>query len=281
LEEIRLAYLRGQAFACADGQAGIDLLIPVLLPRKPPVSLITQGETRAKSGVFSSNDSIISAGYPENTFSIEGRLCRKRPSNLDTSSLLTILKNAEDKQHPRETQGTELTLDRFSIIEIQSRNKDYDPADGDFKNNPGFSGIFPPNGINRPFLAIRHVLRGKKPVERIELLDDQPFRFGLVFGKLAARSSPFFDYRKKKTKSSESSESSETSDRDLGDKISRIIDTRMEPFVDLPDYLSRFALAFGGQINKLKFTSEAIEKLSKKIQEVEGETKKTRVSSDQ
>ena len=269
IEDIRLAYLRGQAFACPNGQAGIDLLIPVELPSDTKVvspTLFTTGERRAGGGIFENNDNLLSSEYSE--YDGTSKFSRKRPISIDPRLLANIIDNVKTTQSPVVPDNCQIHLCNFGFVQIQVKNTIDNENAEDKKNHPGNCGILETNTINIPFLAIRHVLKGSVKVknmnvEKLEQVNQHPYRFGLVIGSLNSQSSPCLLYNKF------------PNDEDLGQMLLKVVDARMEPFLALTDSESRFALAKGGFINKLKFSSHALDKLKESINEPDAKKRKT------
>ena len=257
LEDLRLAYLRGCAFACADNQVGIDLIIPLKLERKPTQLshsymtrrrslLVTKGEKSPQGGVFPNNDALLKADIAQFVTAKNGQCERKRVINDDAELIKKTAKHLRRRQYPKEPPGTEFPLNEISFGKIQTKNTPSSNNKADLKMHPGNCGIMDPNTIDRPFFALRNNLRGKNPIKRMATDTEKPFRFGLVVGEFKTATAPCLNYHKL------------DNDEDLGDLITKVIDARLKPVAQLPETLDRITLAGGGEINKVKFTEKAL-----------------------
>ena len=250
VQDLRSAYLRGCAFACADNQAGIDLIIPLKLDKKITNSecvFKTTGEQAPQDGFFNDNDALLETELPQLAAPRAGPIQSDGFINEEEEALIkSISETIHRRQYPEEPEGTEFPLNDFSFLLVKT--KIYSNSEGKTypKMHPGNCGIMDPNTIDRPFFALRNNMRGKNPIKRMATDTEKPFRFGLVLGEFKTATTPCLNYHKL------------DEDEDLGDLITKLIDGRFKSVTHLPDMLDRLIFAGGGEINELKFSQNTL-----------------------
>jgi len=152
------AYLSGIAYCCRAGQAGIDLIIPVLLPESfEPKGYIPDSGEPAKADVFKSSESLVFDG------------CKFQDSNESVSigmGMQLITDKLFGGGHGDYVKSLKAHMSSISV-QVKSRNEDIPSANKYIHPNYArvvdVDGSWESPGWSKPFLAIKHVLLHPTP----------------------------------------------------------------------------------------------------------------------
>ena len=149
-------FIRGAAACCKAGQAGVDLIIPILM--KPATGQRRnrkyQGH-RARRGVTADCDDLMTCQFSRLVDGVlsEGAVTRKQPEIF-----LQIQTAANSSDEP--SVGTEISEANISFLLCQVKNRIEPDAADDDKLDPVYCGLVDSlQSIEQPYLAIRHELR--------------------------------------------------------------------------------------------------------------------------
>jgi hypothetical protein len=237
-KEILRAYLRGQALVCMDGQAGIDLIIPVLLDAGHTTYMcsddIHSGDV-APSGVRHSNDEM----FLDHATSLKDGIVKRVPVKIDDISIVEQMLGDDDEySDPESAARAQAWQERISFILIQVENRLHISNIDDESIDPFYSGILEKKGSLQPYLAIRNEMGLRK----LEVMHQREGRFGLILGRCDEDNWPCLKYR------------SARKGECIADKILEIFTTSVEPINLCQDLEDRLALASGGLISEYSFS---------------------------
>jgi hypothetical protein len=158
-----------------DGQAGIDLIIPVLLDEGKTTYMcsddIESGDV-APSGVRHSNDKL----FLDYATSLKDGIVKRVPVEIDDTSIVEqLLRDDDVYSDPVSAATAQGLLERISFILIQVKNRLKASASDDSSNNPFYTGVLEREGTLQPYLAIRNEMRLTKVDDIMEPRDG---RFG-------------------------------------------------------------------------------------------------------
>jgi hypothetical protein len=197
VEDLLDAFLLGAAIICRPGQAGVDLVIPVMLPPSGSESAVEQSfSSQAKlstdrsfkkiPGVFQDSSAIVFDGLDKSAMqkkdpyfgSIADMRKNWRAKTSMTSKLLSETADANVYQS---------LLERMSCICINSKNSDENSASESDKISPDFAhfcdvaGTWGNASWSKPFVSIKHVLHSAKASLRpMPHNASTPLRHGLI-----------------------------------------------------------------------------------------------------
>jgi hypothetical protein len=138
IEDLEDAFLRGIAFVCRPGQAGVDLIIPVLLPENTGFGNYRfECRKQANKNVWPDSRDCFKGTNGQRVFSKDGEIANS----------LTKVKKL--------TYG--LSRTRISCLCVQVKNSYTNDASANTFTNPWSAGIFT-DYQPRPSLSVKHVL---------------------------------------------------------------------------------------------------------------------------
>eukprot|EP01041_Mallomonas_annulata_P010203 gene10203-21267_t len=156
VEDLTKFFLRMSALQCQVGQAGIDLIIPVLLPQGEYTQTVVAPSTSTRGTKGHNEDLFNKEVFTESVLGNKLNLKKLSSQNKDISEHWSFFQRPCDIPH-----GSEITPDRMSFILIQVRNKQGDGQSKDAHINPFYAGIIRDKKIKNPYISMKILLRGK------------------------------------------------------------------------------------------------------------------------
>jgi hypothetical protein len=156
------AFLRGVAFVCRAGQAGVDLVIPVLLTKRYSRDPMFDKPSRASRSIWPDSGSVLR----ESTSS--GEYASEEPG-IEMKEMDALLQEIEAKKLTANIDPGQMTC-----LCIQVKNSSQNLNDQDTYTNPWGAGILGESDTSRPSLSVKHVLGGD-PKLSYRLLDSMTY----------------------------------------------------------------------------------------------------------
>jgi hypothetical protein len=240
-------FLRGAAICCKAGQAGIDLIIPILLP---PVTgnaptVIARGSAAVKRASKCS-DSLLKRETRKFISGVFTTSPYRDSTPHITRKLAQTILSREKASLPPESGIFE--LDNMSFLLIQVKNRKTSESESDAHLGVVYPGLIDAGDHSPPYLAIRHELRLSPG---LELMEKVVGRVGLVMKGLSEETSPCLKYR------------SEEGDRKVSELIGQILDTNVQA-IEMCDELSdRLVIGYASFTRELSISTKFLDELSK------------------
>jgi len=194
VEDLLDGFLMGVGILCAAGQAGVDIIIPVMLPEERTskytseqlaefVKRYVKTTDDKLGGIFKDNVNAVFEDLPnlkDQNFEDLGNVQDMRRKWRSMTSIAVQLFGGEEGQ-----AYIQALLARMTCICIQVKNAESSDSDVDPDVNPSFGRFRGLNGtwenpkcVN-PFIAIKHVLQSPKAAIK-PMKDSSPLQHGFV-----------------------------------------------------------------------------------------------------
>ena len=231
------------------GQAGIDLIIPVLLAKRHTPSKVEYGGSKDEAirGIKRFNDNSFTNSCTilkavDGAAFVTDEVDRCEPET--TSKLWDSVKNTTaDLSGPAD----EIDVNLISFILIQVKNRIKPSREADSNINPYYAGIIErKQKLTEPFLAIRHEMRFQ--LDSVEIMESIKGGYGLVLGEVSKEQFPFLSYREKPSHAIFSREAS------------HLIQNVRDEMSICKAMNDRIPLAFGAAVNTFKVSPKLIRK---------------------
>jgi hypothetical protein len=251
-KDILKSFLRAEAIVCMPGQAGIDLIIPVLLAKRHTPSNVEYGGSKDEAirGIKRFNDNSFTNSCTilkavDGAAFVTDEVDRCEPET--TSKLWDSVKSTTADLSG---QADEIDVNLVSFILIQVKNRIKPSKEADSNINPYYAGIFErKQKLTEPFLAIRHEMRFQ--LDSVEIMESIKGGYGLVLGEVFKEQFPFLTYREKPSHAIFSREAS------------HLIQNVRDEMSICKAMNDRIPLAFGAAVNTFKVSPKLIRKEQK------------------
>ena len=189
-------FIRGAAACCKAGQAGVDLIIPILM--KPSVDEARQYRgTKAGRGVYENCDALMSADYSR---IVDGAFITGGMTNHHPDISAAVAEVGRSRRTEIQ-QSAEISESNISFLLCQVKNRASVKVGADPKLKPAYCGICESGEKQtQPYLAIRHELRCDDDMgEGSDIMQESPGRVGLVMYRMTSANSPCLKFARADT----------------------------------------------------------------------------------
>ena len=238
-------FIRGAAACCKAGQAGVDLIIPILMERSALRATKYPG-VKAGRGVYANCDALMSADYSQ----LVGGLVKTGKVTLKDHKFSSELRTVGLSRSERVADTTgDITEANISFLLCQVKNRVDPDENDDAKLTPVYCGVVESGEVTKqPYLAIRHELRTlSKTDATIETMKEETGRVGVVMYRMDSSTSPCLNYRREKL------------DTPTEDLLEQVLTTSVQCLKMTDEYPDRLVLAIGALPCQIKLSQALLD----------------------